>query len=115
MAKLEHISTIYKGKNEQGAIDVVCLAQLVELQTGDREVPCSIIVFLCFFLGVFFPLLLFSFCFVDLLMYVLMYVFIYVFIIWERINSFPGSMTIKSHYGFFFSHFAFFISEEKNK
>lgn len=28
-----------------------------------------------------------------------MYVFIYVFIIWKIINSFPGSMTIKSHYG----------------
>ena len=92
---------------------MVCLAQLVELQTGDREVPCSIPSRSFFFF--FFFLLLFSFCFVDLLMYVLMYVFIYVFIIWERINSFPGSMTIKSHYGFFFSHFAFFISEKKKK
>ena len=67
-----------------------------------------------FFCSHFAFLLLFSFCFVDLLMYVLMYVFIYVFIIWKIINSFPGSMTIKSHYGFFFSHFAFFISEKKN-
>ena len=92
---------------------MVCLAQLVELQTGDREVPCSIPIRSLFFFSFFSPLLLFSFCFVDLLMYVLMYVFIYVFIIWKIINSFPGSMTIKSHYGFFFSHFAFFISEKK--